>query len=391
MKKITIGVLLLFVCLGINACNEKAKTHSSLEKLIIDVFDPQPGEQVLVMVDLPDAGLSDHALWSERREMAKEWQNAFEGLAEELEIDVYPLLTYPATGAHNGLLPSIGEMDGQPIVFDEIMAETNIVVALTEFSATAPLFAYTGRLPDLRAASMPGVSRSMEDTALAADYGEVARKCAILAERLDKADGAHLEFSTGHEIYIDLRYRNAYVDDGQLHAGKKGERVINLPSGETYIAPYEGELVGQPSETAGIVPLPISGDDFVPLQIKENRVVEVVGEGSIVNELRQQFSINDGRRNLAELGLGCNEMAIVTGNVLEDEKVMGVHLASGLSEHIGGTVGVDDFIDPKDASHMDRVYPFGANIEVTGMILNYEDGSSEAIIENSRYTVFDTE
>ncbi len=391
MKKILIGVHLLFVCFGIVACNEKPETHTSLEKLIMDVFDPQPGEQVLVMADQPRAGLSDHALWSERRQMAKEWQSAFEGLAEELEINVYPLLTYPATGAHNGLLPSTGEMGGQPIVFDEIMAETNIVVALTEFSATAPLFAYTDRLPDLRAASMPGVSRSMEDTALAADYGEVARKCAILAERLDRADGAHLDFSTGHEIYIDLRYRDAYVDDGRLPAGKQGERVINLPSGETYIAPYEGELLGQASETAGIVPLPISGDGFVPLQIIENRVVKVIGEGSVANELRQNFSIDDGRRNLAELGLGCNEMAVVTGNVLEDEKVMGVHLAGGLSEHIGGTVGTDDFIDPKDASHIDRVYPFGADIEVTRMILDYEDGSSEAVIENSRYTVFDSE
>ncbi len=391
MKKITIGLLLLFICFGIVACNEKAETHSRLEKLIIDVFDPQPGEQVLVMVDLPHAGLSDHALWSERREMAKEWQRAFEGLAKELEINVYPLLTYPATGTHNGLLPSTGEMEGQQIVFDEIMAETNIIVALTEFSATAPLFAYTDQLPDLRAASMPGVSRSMEDTALAADYGEVARKCAILAEKLDKADGAHLVFSTGHEIYIDLRYRDAYVDDGRLHADKQGERVINLPSGETYIAPYEGELLDQPSETAGIVPLPISEGDFVPLQIKENRVVQVIGEGSVADEMRQHFLINDGRRNLAELGLGCNEMAIVTGNVLEDEKVMGVHLAGGLSEHIGGTVGVDDFIDPKDASHVDRVYPFGADIEVTEMILDYEDGSSEAVIENSRYTVFDSE
>jgi leucyl aminopeptidase (aminopeptidase T) len=37
---------------------------------------------------------------------------------------------------------------------------------------------------------------------------------------------------------------------------------------------------------------------------------------------------------------------VISGNVLEDEKVMGVHLAAGISEHIGGAVGVDDFEDP---------------------------------------------
>ena len=92
--------------------------------------------------------------------------------------------------------------------------------------------------------------------------------------------------------------------------------------------------------------------------------------------------------NLAELGLGCNDKAVISGNILEDEKVMGVHLAAGLSEHIGGTVGVDDFEDPANALHEDRVYPAGGEIEVTTLIFEYEDGSSETIIKDGRYTLF---
>jgi hypothetical protein len=101
------------------------------------------------------------------------------------------------------------------------------------------------------------------------------------------------------------------------------------------------------------------------------------------------FSVDDGRRSLAELGLGCNDMAVVTGNILEDEKVMGVHLAAGLNDHIGGTVGVDDFISPADARHQDVVYPFGSDIEVISLVIEYKDGVSEAIIQNGRYTLFD--
>ena len=50
--------------------------------------------------------------------------------------------------------------------------------------------------------------------------------------------------------------------------------------------------------------------------------------------------------NLAELGIGTNEQATLTGNVLEDEKILGtVHVAFGASAGIGGTVSVPIHLD----------------------------------------------
>ena len=50
--------------------------------------------------------------------------------------------------------------------------------------------------------------------------------------------------------------------------------------------------------------------------------------------------------NLAELGVGTNEQATLTGNVLEDEKILGtVHIAFGASAGIGGTVSVPVHLD----------------------------------------------
>ena len=50
--------------------------------------------------------------------------------------------------------------------------------------------------------------------------------------------------------------------------------------------------------------------------------------------------------NVAELGVGTNESATVTGNVLEDEKALGtVHVAFGASAGIGGTVSVPVHLD----------------------------------------------
>ena len=50
--------------------------------------------------------------------------------------------------------------------------------------------------------------------------------------------------------------------------------------------------------------------------------------------------------NLAELGIGTNDQATLTGNVLEDEKILGtVHVAFGASAGIGGTVSVPIHLD----------------------------------------------
>lgn len=387
--KIRILITLLATSLILLACQEEPESYTRLEKLIIDVFNPLPGENVLIMTDLPHGDLNDHELWSDRRQIAEEWRESFAGLEDELDLAVYPLLTYSATGSHNGPLPLTGMADDQETIIGEILADIDIVVALTEYSATAPLVGYTEKYPRLRAASMPGATRAMENTALAADYAKMTPRCEMLAEHLNQAEGASLTFSTGDELFIDLRFRRAHVDNGRLHADKQGERVINLPSGEAYMAPYEGEMPGEISKTAGIVPLPVGDGTYVQVRLEENRVVAVMGEGLEAENLRFGFSIDDGRRNLAELGLGCNDMAVVTGNVLEDEKVYGVHLASGLSEHIGGTVGIDDFFDSSAAEHTDVVFPFGGDIEITTLILDYEDGTSGEIIKDSRYVIFD--
>jgi len=358
-----------------------------LEQLIIDVFDPQPGEKVLVMTDLPHGDLGDHEEWAERRKIAEEWRSTFKALESELGIVVHPLLTYPASGAQSGSLPDQGEMDGRPVRLEEILSDSNIVVALTEFSATAPLAEYTQRLSDLRVASMPGVTRSMEQTALAADYAEVARKAHELKEKLDQAAGARVEFSTGHEMYFDLRFRDAHADDGQLRAHGEGTRIINLPSGEAYIAPYEGELEGEPSRTEGSIPLMLGGE-LVVARVEENHVLEVIGDGPQAEEARVYLALDQARGNIAELGLGCNDKAVVTGRVLEDEKVMGMHWANGLSEHLGGTVGPDDFSDPRYVVHSDWVYPKGGAIGISSLVLEYEDGTSEEILKDGEYTVF---
>jgi formylglycine-generating enzyme required for sulfatase activity len=368
-------------------CAHEQHDHD-LEKLFVDVFAPQPGDKVLFIVDLPKNRFPDHKFWSDRRVMAKHWHEVFTNLGHDLGFSVHPIFFYTATGGHNGPLPEGGEMEGKEVLLEDMLADTTILVAMTEYSATAPLMEFTEKYPHLRIASMPMVSPAMEQTALAADYSAIAKKVGVLAEKLGNASSARVIFSTGHELLIDLRYREAEVDDGKVHPERIGTKVINLPSGEAYIAPYEGEVEGVPSKTTGTIPLPC-GKGFTLITVRENRVVEVSGSQSCVGDIQAFFELDDARRNIAELGLGVNDKAVITGNVLEDEKVWGVHLAAGRSDHIGGVVGVEAFSHPSNVVHKDVVFPFGGKIEVTDLVLIYENGDVEVIIEDGAYTLFD--
>lgn len=352
----------------------------NLQKLLRDVFDPTENEAVLVMTDLPRDGAPDTADWRERRKMAEEWRAGFAALGAAPA----PLLTFPLSAGNNADLPELGWQNNTHVNIAEAIGRATLVVAMTQHSATAPLSAFVKTREDLRVASMPGVLRRMEQTALAADYREVARKAQVLAERLERAESAEVTFDTGHQFRFDLRFRHAHADDGVCTRAKTGFRLINLPSGEAFIVPYEGERAGVPSRTEGEIPISWKGEQAV-LTVRENRIVAVAGNG-YADRLRAHFGVDPARRNIAELGLGCNDSAAVLGSVLEDEKA-GFHWAYGRSEHLGGVTGPNAFSDPAHVVHHDIVYARGCPIGIDRLDLVFADRSRETILSKGSYTI----
>ncbi len=360
----------------------------SLERLLRDVFDPQPGEKVLVMTDEPHDGLADNASWADRRQWVDNWLKAFQNIGADTGLEVHPLLVYPATGMNNGPLPEFGRLGRDQVRLKDILDDTNIAVAVVEYSATAPLITdFIGASEHLRAGTNSRAVRDMEHTALAADYREVYRRAHLLAERLAHAVGARARFSTGDETYFDLRYRVAGADDGHLPRDRKGHRVGNLPAGEAFKAPYEGERRGEPSRTEGTLPVVLEGE-LVRFRVRGNRIIEVESNGPQGRGFRTFFDADPARRNIAELGLGVNDKAVVRGIPVEDEKVPGLHWAYGRSDHLGGTVGPAAFLAPGNAIHRDLVYCKGAPIGVASVTLVYGDGSEEQILRDNVYQVF---
>jgi hypothetical protein len=354
----------------------------NLRKLFLDVFDPQRGETAAVLIDLPHGAIADTEPWKQRRAMAKRWLGALSELGAERGFDVLPLVSFDATGMNNGQLPAAATQNGAPIVLEEIAPRVTLLLALTEFSASAPLIGWTRRFPRLRAASMPRIAPEMEETALAADYAQVARSCERLRTRLAAAHSAEFEFSTGDEFRFDFRFRVAEVDDGQLRRDAPEPRLINLPSGEAYTAAYEGER-DVPSLTSGILPIWYE-NEIVRLRVEENRVVEVRGDSAAARVFRDFLFLDPARCNVAELGLGCNPMARVWGNVLEDEKA-GPHIALGRSEHLGGVTGPDAFRDARNVWHEDFVYARKSPIQIQRLSLVDCEGRREPLFMNGSY------
>ena len=348
-----------------------------LEKFFGDVFAPLPGEVLTIMYDMPHGEIKDTPAWQERREMARDWHQQIHTFAKDYALIVKPLVMYEATGAHARDLPELCQQAGRTVRLEDRVRESTILISMPEFSATAPLLVLTQKYENLRVASMPTVSKAMEETGLSADYNKIARICDQLAPLFDESEGIEVLFSTGHTCYFDKSdHKPARQDNGLLHPGQKGFRFRNFPSGEVFVVPNESTE----SKTKGEIPVRV-GDEMILLIVEKNRIVELLGEGPIAAQNRPEFQHEKALCNVAEVAIGCNDKAVVTGNVLEDEKA-GFHWAFGRSDFLGGTVGPGDFSAPDRVRHQDIVYAQGNPIVCERLDFVLPDGTRKTAILN---------
>jgi hypothetical protein len=371
-----------------------------LVALVRRVFQPRADEGAMaILVDLPDAKVPDDASWAARRAIAEAWVRELTAHRAELGLATH-LVVYPNVHTNNGdlperawihaggPLPSAATLDPSASVsFADLYATHPILIALTKFSATAPL-KLAAKTHPIRAATMPGFRADMIP-ALRLDYTEVNRRVEILKNLLDRAEGADFRFDTPAgpcDLHLDLRHRTGHASGGLLpQPGVAG----NLPSGEAYIVPYEGEQVGDPSRTGGVMPVQF-GSEIVRYRIVRNRAVEVLSEGPRSREEAALLTREPAYGNLAELGLGVLSAFGIKpiGEILLDEK-LGLHLAFGRSDHFGGQVGPAQFSGPEAVIHIDRVYvpETQPDVNVVSVDLTMADGGAVALMRNGEYAV----
>ena len=201
-----------------------------------------------------------------------------------------------------------------------------------------------------RGATMPGVTEDMLARVMSVDLDAMAARSKAVAALLDAGTRAHVTCPRGSDLRLAIDGRAGISDDGKLtERGAFG----NLPCGEAFIAPAYGE--GTVVATS-LAPLGLSTEPAT-LTVAEGRIV--AADGGLGPQFIELL-LAHGRlgTNLAELGVGTNDRAQLTGNVLEDEKILGtVHVAFGASAGIGGTVSVPIHLD---------VVVLDASLEVDG-------------------------
>lgn len=281
-----------------------------------DCMDVRPGETVTIITDENKRNIGV-ALWQAAKELG----------AEAMLAEITPR-------SRNGEEP--------PAPIAALMAASSVVLCPTTKSVTHTEARRQACARGARIATLPGITEDMMIRCLSANYQAIAARSRKLSDELQRGDLVRVTSPAGTDITLRRGDRYPKPDTGLYHeTGSSG----NLPAGETFFAPIEGSAQGHivfEAAVAGIGKL----QQTIHIVVRDGMAVEITGgsEAEKLNELVD--SVGPDGRNLAELGIGTNDQAQITGVILEDEKVMGtVHFALGDNKSMGGTVAVSSHLD----------------------------------------------
>ena len=259
----------------------------------------KPGEDVLVIVDAATRAIG-------------------EALREEAsEASADAVLAVMDERATDGTEP--------PRTLAAALVDCDVFIAPTSRSLSHTSARKRATDAGARGATMPGVTGEMLARVMAVDFDTMAARSKAVAALLERGSTARITCPLGSDLTLDISGRPGFSDDGDLTApGAFG----NLPCGEGF----------------SLAPLGLSKEPAI-LTVENGRITAAT-RGLGPEYLSRLVAHGDAGSNLAELGVGTNDRAQLTGDVLEDEKILGtVHVAFGASAGIGGTVSVPIHLD----------------------------------------------
>ncbi|MBV9082872.1 MAG: aminopeptidase [Acidobacteriaceae bacterium] len=183
----------------------------------------------------------------------------------------------------------------------------------------------------LRHAHMVNIEKKIMLEGMRADFAKVDELTLRVMNIVNKAQEIHATTAAGTDIRAALTKEYKWIKtSGIISRDKWG----NLPGGETFTAPLEvnGRFV-----VDGVV-----GDYLcakfgdlkatpLTLEVKGNRLTEAHSENKELENEFWEYTHRDGNSDrVGEFAIGTN-LAVheVVGNILQDEKIPGVHMAFG--------------------------------------------------------------
>ncbi len=331
-----------------------------LYRLLHTVFQPTFGCKICILIDLPDLSEAKDMAFLKNPERAIQ-QRAYQyfhqglhnGVMEELALKNGDMFAYVQTGGSNLDMPDLCvDMEGKEMSLEnDVYPNYDIILAITTFSATAPLTAFAKKY-GFRGATLHGVNEVILNSGLAVDYEVVSRDAEKLRLAMTKADSIEIDFAleTGEVLTAKLELSGQEAQKSHGLCRGTTPDVANLPAGEVYFVPTGAE---------GVFPMKYEDGTLGKLTVVGGRITksELIGGNQATIDMHNARLLDDPMTGvLGELGFG-TQVLPVSGSDIQDEKVLGTcHLATGRDDHLGGHITPDQFKRCQNATHDDILF-----------------------------------
>lgn len=221
------------------------------------------------------------------------------------------------------------------------MKKADVILIVTDKSLSHTKARKEATKAGARIASMPGINAAMMKRAVVLDYKKMRRTKKKILNLLKKAKICRVTTKKGTDIIF--RIPKIRYNHNKKHGLKHKGNWDNLPSGEACFTPLDAN--GIYVIDASILDKKV--DKPIKITVKNRYAVKIEG-GKLANKLKNILkNLHDKNSyNIAELGIGVNPNAKITGEILEDEKVLGTcHIALGSSFAIGGRIRAKCHLD----------------------------------------------
>lgn len=330
----------------------------SLTRLLRTVFAPKGGERACILIDLADPReiggfrfLKNPALTIQRHAYEVFYEGFRNGGLAELGMSGGEMFAYEITGGSNLDLPGTAfTPEGREVSLVEgVLRNYDIVLCISTYSATAPLTAFAKQL-GFRGATMHGMNPVILSSGLAVDYDEVSAEAEKLRLGMTRADWVEIDYETGGTrctLRLELAGQEAQKSHGLCRGGPD---VANLPAGEIYYVP---------ASASGHFPLRYEDGTIGMQEVRDGRIRRstlLTGNQATVDAHNAKLASDPVTGELGELGFGTQRLP-VSGRDIQDEKILGtMHVATGRSDHLGGSLTPDRFTNRMNATHDDILF-----------------------------------
>ena len=293
-----------------------AELLSASTVAIRDCMGARPGETILVLTDEP------------LRRIGYALHQAAKTLGHEVVLVE--------------ILPRRSNGEEPPSQIADLMTTMDVVLCPTSKSLTHTDARRRASAAGVRVGTLPGVTEDIMVRCMNADYARIAERTHRLCALMESTKVIRVQSPSGTDVTLPVAGRRALASSGLFR--EKGTWG-NLPTGEAYLAPLEGQsngVVVVDGSMAGVGML----SQPIRIVVKDGYAGDITGGPEADRLVALLEPHGRDARNVAEFGIGTNDRAKLSGVILEDEKVMGtIHIAFGDNKSMGGSVRVASHLD----------------------------------------------